>query len=102
MRVAAAATLGNLEAERTAARLVIGSKRVQPESYEETLSTIAEAEDAVARVDSSLKKMRIALDDRAAFHHPWLPICDRLPPSIFTSFTTLDDPQLRYCDRALM
>ncbi len=102
VRVAAAATVGNLEAERTAARVVLGSKKLESESYEETSNTIAQAVDAVARVDSSLKKMRIALDDRAAFHPPWLPICDRIPPSIFTSFTTLDDPQLRYGDPALI
>ncbi len=78
VRVAATATLGNLEAERTAARLVTGNGRLVSESYEETLTTIEQAKDDVARVDGFLSTMRTAIADRAAFHHPWLPICDRV------------------------
>jgi len=99
VRVASSATLGNLEAERTAARIVTGDKRLESESYEETLSTIAQAQDTVARVDGFLTAMRAALADRAAFHHPWLPICDRMPPMIFT---TVVDGRCRYGDEDLL
>jgi DNA-binding MarR family transcriptional regulator len=97
--VASSATLGDLEAERTAARAVTGNTRLVPETYEEILTTIKEAKDTVARVDGFLDAMRKALADRAAFNHPWLPICDRLPPMIFT---TMVDGRLRYGDEDLL
>lgn len=97
--VASSATLGNLEAERTAARLVLGSDRLVSDSYEETLRTIDEGSDSVAHVDGFLVKMRAALADRAAFHHPWKPICERMPPFIFH---TLVDGRLRYGDEDLL
>lgn len=94
VRVAATATLGNLEAERTAARVVAGSKRLESQSYDETLNTIEQARDDVARVDGFLTTMRAALADRAAFHHPWLPICDRRTPL----FLSIVDAGYRYDD----
>ena len=97
--VASSETLGDLEAERTAARAVTGNTRLVPESFEETLTTIEQAKEPVSRVDCFLTAMRKALADRAAFHHPWLPICDRLPPMIFT---TMVDGRLRYGDEDLL
>ena len=99
LAVASSETLGDLEAERTAARAVTGSTRLVPETYEEILTTIHEAKDAVDRVDGFLTVMRKALADRAAFHHPWLPICDRLPPM---TFHTIVDGRLRYGDEDLL
>jgi DNA-binding MarR family transcriptional regulator len=82
LRVACSATLGNLEAERTAARAVAGNPKEESDSEDETLSTIREARGDVARVDGFLTAMRRALADRAAFHHPWLPVRDRMFPPV--------------------
>jgi DNA-binding MarR family transcriptional regulator len=98
-RVAASATLVNLEAERTAARAVTGNNRRESASYDEILHTIEHAKGAVAEVDAFLTTMRAALEDRAAFHHPWLPISERMPPMIFT---TMVDGRLRYGDEDLL
>jgi DNA-binding MarR family transcriptional regulator len=85
VRVASSATLGNLEAERTAARIVTGNKRRASGSYDETLRTITQAKETVTRVDHFLVTMRAALSDRAAFHQPWRPICHQLAPLAFTT-----------------
>jgi DNA-binding MarR family transcriptional regulator len=80
LRVAASATLADFEAERTAARLVTGNKRLESESREETLDTIERAQPIVAHVDRVLVAMRIALVDRAPYRHPWQPMSEQPPP----------------------
>ncbi len=99
VRVASSATLTNFEAERTAARVVTGDKRLQSDSYDETVKTIEQATDTVALVDGILTKMRAALADRAAFHHPWLPISDRRPP---LAVTRMPDGRCLYGDAELL
>lgn len=59
------------EAERTAARGVLGDARVQPKSYDEVLGTIGAGKAPLAQLDGVLMNMRNAFGDRAPFWHPW-------------------------------
>lgn len=71
LRVASSATQRDREDERTAARIVTGNKRLESESWQETLDTIDHAKPIVDLVDRILLVMRIALVDRAPYRHPW-------------------------------
>ena len=59
------------EAERTAARGVLGDTRAQPKSYEEVLATISAGKTSLAQLDVLLANMRRAFADPAPFWHPW-------------------------------
>lgn len=98
LTMAIAATVEDDQADAIVARLVTGHTPDVPDSPDAILSLIKTSREEVAAVDAVLGRMRKGLADRAAFHHPWLPVRDRLPPMIFT---TVVDGRIRYGDELL-
>lgn len=78
-------------AERIAARVVSGSRRVEVTASEETTAIIDASRQQVATLDSLLLNARHALFDRAPYHHPW-----QIPPFFMpTPFLALAAARMR-------
>lgn len=93
VRMALEATVVNREADRTAARGVLGSTRTASDSFDETYATIAAGREKLSTLDRLLDDMRKAFADRAPFRHPWR-IGDLMP----LAFTTVVDGRIRSPD----
>lgn len=89
VRMALEATVVNREADRTAARAVVGSTRIASASDEETKATISHGHERLQVLCALLDSMRAAFVDAAPFRHPW-----RTGPFIPIAFTTLVDGRL--------
>ena len=77
---ALAATVGVRADQLAVARCGTGDKnQPRPESHEEASAIIDAAKEKVDVLDYALERMRKALFDPAAFHHPWR-LHDTVPP----------------------
>ena len=77
---ALAATVGVRADKLAVARCGTGDKSRLPHMSEEEVTAVIDgAKEKVDVLDYALERMRIALLDRAAFHHPWR-IHDTVPP----------------------
>jgi DNA-binding MarR family transcriptional regulator len=84
----------NREAERSAARVVMGETQRPPVLRHEATATIRAAREKVGVFDGLLASVRKALEDRAPFHHPWRRLDEHMP----VAYTRVVNGRIQYGD----